>query len=518
MFFIVSLILTWTLSPFFLSKVDLFLHRPGNFSYNVFSAFVLIAINLIFFSSLICLLRSNVNKWVINFVIIIVSLPYFVFNKVTNDTMSYFDFFSLFMSINSFGDAIAIYVKPVIYELYRYTPLLLFFYIPNYKFSFNVRLPFICIFLSVFAASGIVQYQQTGHGTKGLPAPIIIPAYFINYLTDVLLSNPSVTVRNIPSIDNKLKGNIVLIIDESVHGDFLSVNKDNENNPNVSILRNVVSYDLAVSYSNCSQYTNGLIRSMARFNNESGDIKNTSLLWEVSSKAGYKNILIDAQRNGRGHNFFTQKEFDIGNVNIINTKFRNDVEVAELVNDITFNSTGNFILIIKKGAHFPYIKQGAKEIYSPVMNSSSIEDSTEEQIINTYKNAIEYNTVNFFESLNVPDNTSIIYTSDHGQNFKNLSVKQTHCSTNKPDIGEGNVPMFIIFNQKHLSSPLSQKILTQSIGTHYYIPYILMNLFGYSDEQILSFMSNPKFNEAGFLYGNVYGFFGGNGKRYIYEK
>ena len=68
--------------------------------------------------------------------------------------------------------------------------------------------------------------------------------------------------------------------------------------------------------------------------------------------------------------------------------------------------------------------------------------------------------------------------------------------------GDINIDSLILENLKNIKV------------SHYLIPYILMSGAGYSNESIENLMGGgeiPSINE--FLYGNVYGFFGGEGER-----
>ncbi len=448
----------------------------------------------------------------------ILSIIYLTYNKISGLEISYFDFYSLSSSISMFKEAVITYKITIINVSLLHIPFIIsFFLFP--KIVINTKrcvLGLLLILIEIILVSGVVYYKKTGYGAQGLPTSLIMPAYYIDMYLDGKFTN-DIHARQYSfesSASGKFK-NIVLIIDESIRYDFIDINKDTGTTPYLNTMYNLLNFGKVSSYSNCSQYSNILIRKMARYKHETSDVKSGPYIWEIMNLAGYNNILIDAQNNGQGHDFFTEEELKRGNVRIIEAKSKkDDVEVAKLVNDQINNNNKNFILVMKKGAHFPYDNIGIEKKFVPNMETSNMRNESSEKIINSYKNLVYHNTNLFFKSLDVnEENTIFIYTSDHGQNFEKLNERLTHCSTIEPTKTEGEVPLFIFgqFKEDNFNS-LTKQILHRGKNSHYDIPFFLMDFAGYSDTDIENLMGTPVPVDS-FVYGNVYGFFGGSPER-----
>ncbi|MBE3143635.1 MAG: sulfatase-like hydrolase/transferase [Planctomycetes bacterium] len=79
-----------------------------------------------------------------------------------------------------------------------------------------------------------------------------------------------------------------------------------------------------------------------------------------------------------------------------------------------------------------------------------------EELINSYDNGLNYNLDNFFRILmgsdGLPNNTIIIYTSDHGQTLSEHGESWPHSGNTR---NEACVPVFVISpNQLHVDTTL----------------------------------------------------------------
>ena len=128
-----------------------------------------------------------------------------------------------------------------------------------------------------------------------------------------------------------------------------------------------------------------------------------------------------------------------------------DAKIARIVNRIFTESTGNFVFIYKRGTHFPYEKNypESEAPWQPVYHFQfqyEIPPFDQVQgIINSYDNAIRYNLDDFFKKLapdysTLPNNTIIVYTSDHGESFF-ANGKAGHGGITRE---EAMVPLFIL--------------------------------------------------------------------------
>jgi len=128
-----------------------------------------------------------------------------------------------------------------------------------------------------------------------------------------------------------------------------------------------------------------------------------------------------------------------------------DEHIAAMVNKIFTSSTGNFILVYKRGCHFPYEKNfpPSDAIWKPIYHfQSQYEVPPPDQlqgVINSYDNSLRYNLDEFFKKL-APDysaltnNTVIIYTGDHGESFS-ANGRAGHGGDTAD---EARVPLFIL--------------------------------------------------------------------------
>jgi glucan phosphoethanolaminetransferase (alkaline phosphatase superfamily) len=129
-----------------------------------------------------------------------------------------------------------------------------------------------------------------------------------------------------------------------------------------------------------------------------------------------------------------------------------DAKIAETVKRIYTGSTGNFIFVYKRGPHIPY--QNAypenETTWKPAYNwdNDYYEIPSADKlkaVINSYDNAIRYNSDAFFRALatdysSLPNDTVIAYTSDHGESL----YAQGAAGHGGRSREEATVPMFLI--------------------------------------------------------------------------
>jgi len=126
-----------------------------------------------------------------------------------------------------------------------------------------------------------------------------------------------------------------------------------------------------------------------------------------------------------------------------------DFVAARKIHEIIHSSTGNFIWVNKSGVHFPYPMRypQAAGVWRPVLKDNGYDYHQYLEISNSYDNSILYNVDRFFEELigadGLPPNTVIIYTSDHGQTLSENGESWPHSGTTR---SEACVPLFIVQN------------------------------------------------------------------------
>jgi glucan phosphoethanolaminetransferase (alkaline phosphatase superfamily) len=83
-------------------------------------------------------------------------------------------------------------------------------------------------------------------------------------------------------------------------------------------------------------------------------------------------------------------------------------------------SAGQFIVVLKRGVHFPYARDFPPDraFWQPAGDVYGESAADHDALVNNYDNALRYNLDPFFEALlgsaGTPARTVVLYTSDHG--------------------------------------------------------------------------------------------------------
>jgi lipid A ethanolaminephosphotransferase len=287
-------------------------------------------------------------------------------------------------------------------------------------------------------------------------------------LRDVVRNGGAKIEGTVHPIFNK----IVVIMDESVRGDYLSLNDATHNTtPFLKGADNLVNFGVAISGGNCSHIS----RTIFRFGMRQSDLPNSwreglnrPTFWQFAHWAGYKTIHIDASF----HNELSPAEKTLIDSNITvfeNPGYLRDLRLIGKLLQALKDEGPAFIYVEKYGVHFPYTTKHPPDFHAfptPVESGTSSHQNTiassvgaflrsflppegtvheySDRSIADYPNAIVWSVDQFFRNL-LPavdlSQTLIIYTSDHGQSL--LPGHFTHCSTTpKAPPGEAYVPLF----------------------------------------------------------------------------
>ena len=268
--------------------------------------------------------------------------------------------------------------------------------------------------------------------------------------------------EEVPGLDNRPANNLVLVIDESVRGDHLSVNGyGRDTTPFLDELArhgSLVTWGIAAAASTRSEDSfNHILTGMAP--TEDGDIwelvRARPTLFQYARAANYRTYYFDGQLNeywGANKNdlkdidvFLGAKYFDPNNDDPVDV----DRRIAAKTRSIISESTGNFIVVFKRGNHRPYNWNfpGGAEVWQPSLPSFVDERNDDLQTyINTYDNGLRYNLDAFFRSLladdqALPGNTVLLYTSDHGQTLSEAGEIYPHGGDS---IREATVPLMLL--------------------------------------------------------------------------
>jgi glucan phosphoethanolaminetransferase (alkaline phosphatase superfamily) len=316
--------------------------------------------------------------------------------------------------------------------------------------------------------------------------------------------------------------NIILIVDESIRGDYIDLNSNNDTTPYLLKNRNrIVNFGMAISGHNASNSTNAMIRMGANpslLDEKGGNVLfENPFIWDYARKSGFKTYYLDCQKDNIYQNFMNDKENDSLDVYIRYPQKElrpyADHSAAETMRKLISEPGRKFIYVNKVGAHFHYNRVFPKEktIFKPILDTYDDIASNRLKLINSYKNAVRWNVNDFFIKLIEKtdlSNTLIIYTSDHGQNLLDDGLPITHGRIRDAIPQEAIVPMFIITDNAELKKKFqSAAEINFNKTSHFQIFPTLLTLMGYNKSDVVKnyyitlFEKNELFH--GFFTGNA---------------
>lgn len=295
--------------------------------------------------------------------------------------------------------------------------------------------------------------------------PIIIAEYFQNHSNNGF-RQLDVSIQ--PSHPQPYK-TIVWIIDESISGDYLSLNGyAKETTPYLSSISHenyMHNFGVVTPISNCSNTSNlflriGLTTTMKADFHTARNMLPT--IFEYAQRAGFEVHLIDAQvASGEMQNHLTAADLKHINHHITFSRKHSPWERDQLLaNHLREqleqqDEVPRLVVAVKWGAHWPYPLSFPPQrvIFTPSAQESLTEMSVENKTIlgNAYANALRYTVDDFFHGLlasELGNDQLIFYTADHGQSlFEKGDSPLTHChySTDMHDLphGEFRVPLLV---------------------------------------------------------------------------
>lgn len=316
---------------------------------------------------------------------------------------------------------------------------------------------------------------------------------------------------------------IVILVDESVRGDYIDWTPGNPYTPELARLKSaIVNFGPAASGGNCSHYSNAILRFTAARTGLGQKVLTNPTLWQYAKKAGFRTVYIDAQgafnRNpGKLQNFMTAEE--VRNIDSFNALDQSITPPAldDRLLDIVLRELNSdepvLIYANKNGAHFPY-DQGypkAAQVFHASMDEVA-QDTTQGRI-NSFRNVVKWSVDRFFKRMfdeATLKDTVVIYTSDHGQAFDPRRL--THCTVEDPDPREGLVPLFVIADHNDLRAKFATAAeASRGYASHFAIIPTVLELLGYghSDVESLYGESLLKTNvrAPAFTSGDIFGLF-----------
>ncbi|RLU05047.1 sulfatase [Pseudomonas prosekii] len=431
-----------------------------------------------------------------------------VYTRVTADYLTYSSFVSLVYSGGFIQEAAYQYRDPLISGLLG--GLLLLFGI-GLKPRRHLRLPGAVLvaapLMGVLLLSAVL-FVRAGEGARGLPI-MYTPLAYLNLFTYEALQNtvgprePVKLARN----EQPVGHDIVLIIDESISGNYLDINAPFGVHSNLKQARpgvDIFNYGYAASIANCSADTNITLR----YGGTRADYMriNTTLpsIWQYAKKAGLRTVYIDAQRTGGNlqnlMNDAEKKDIDefvqFDKTSVLDRDMAAATKLIELLND----GTPQLVVINKVGAHFPVHDKypDAFMTYRPTLprgqfvevadtgKRDGFNGQPDDWMLyrNAYKNTLLWNVGEFFSRLFAQadlSNAVLIYTSDHGQDLHERGNPglNTHCGGD-PVEEEGLVPLVVIQGSDLQTLDWSAQLTAnKDRSSHYNIFPTMLQLMGY---------------------------------------
>ncbi|MFM2317867.1 MAG: hypothetical protein RLZZ215_488 [Pseudomonadota bacterium] len=359
-------------------------------------------------------------------------------------------------------------------------------------------LSLLAITMLVIAA---LSYKIFSIKTQAYPAPIkaslILGEYFAHYR-----SAPQRELdKKITPVKAASYQTIIWIIDESISGNYLSINGYHQaNTPFLNTLQTqttMQNYGVVAPISNCSNTSNLLLRIglTSAVQQDFKTAKNSlPTIFQYAKQAGFTTYLIDAQiAPGEMQNNLTGQDLKFIDHNLafprsIHPQDRDQTLLTELERLLTTQAPQpQFIVAVKWGAHWPYSLAYPKQqtLFTPAATESLTEMSTKNQeiITNSYLNALHYSVDYFLQGLlakPLMEDQMIFYTSDHGQSlFEHAHSPLTHChyasDPQQLPLGEFKVPLMVFAAEAKTQFP---KLANRLYAQEQIFPSTLQ-LFGY---------------------------------------
>ena len=471
-----------------------------------------------FAAALICAanIRKGALRWTFAALLAGAAILTTAYRHTTEEELGYFNFVTLLDSRSAMMDVLATFPVPLL--IASGAALLLFIGLelapkprPLVSQWFAIGVPI----TSLIALTGLLSIRG-GEGAGGLPPSWPSLAYTPIYAAAVFAGSagerkPVSIARDglAPAHD------IVVIVDESVSGNYLDINmKEGVRSGLANPPERVAAYNfgMAAAIANCSINSNVTLRFGGTRSDYRRIIATEPSIWSYAKTAGMRTISLYAQRKGMSENYMSDDERKDIDQQIWFEEFPDidrDMAVAKEIAGFLNNDRAEFIYVNKLGAHFPvhasYPESFAR--YGPVLPretrlaESATGDIKHEQIIgragdwvayrNAYRNTLTWKVGAFFDALFAQakiNGATIIYTSDHGQTLHERGNPglTTHCQS-KPEIEEGVVPLVLITGKRDIG-PDWKNAAARGFNkmSGFRIFPTLLTLMGYKKEAVFS--------------------------------
>ena len=431
-----------------------------------------------------------------------------VYARVTDSYLTYSQFVSLVYSGGFIQEAVYQYREVIISAGLGGLLLLLGIGLkPRRRLPVPVYLPIAAPLVGVLLLSGVL-FVRAGEGARGLPV-MYTPLAYLNLFTYEALHNtvgPREPVR-IARLTAAIEHDIVLIIDESISGNYLDINTPfgvytGLKTPPMGV--EIFNFGYAASIANCSADTNVTLRYGGTRDDYIRINSTLPSIWQYAKKAGLRTVYIDAQRTGGNlQNLMTDLEKqdidEFVQFDQVSVRDRDMAAAAKLI-ELLGDDRAELVVMNKVGAHFPVHDKYPDDFmsYRPALprgQFQEVADTGERDGFNgqkddwmlyrnAYQNTLLWNVGEFFKRVFQQADLSravLIYTSDHGQDLHEHGNPglNTHCGGD-PVAEEGLVPLVVIEGaQSHTLDWRRAWAQNKDRSSHYNIFPTLLQLMGY---------------------------------------
>ena len=310
--------------------------------------------------------------------------------------------------------------------------------------------------LSVFALYFVLGSASVGLGHPNYPS-LSVPAFYRSLSQVAIGQITPAPQRDTVKINasNPPKNNIVLIIDESVRRQNLSLYGYPRNTTplldNLYASGNLGYWPDAIAAATCSVVSNAIIMTgLHDFPDSDQRLKTTPTIFQYAKGMGYTTHYIDGQASTLWNSLQNSDLLFIDDyLNLTRMKYPEPLEIDGVIGDhlsnILNSQSGQFIVVNKVGVHLPYQRSFPEGEFIWTDRPPQLAREAFYDRVNNYDSAIAYNSQSFFGPLlanrDFLAHSVILYASDHGQNLGELDKDYSHCGSEKIEV---EIPLMIM--------------------------------------------------------------------------